>query len=109
MSTSVADTTAVRAWCDDDKLWVALKDGRVLGVPLGFFPRLTHATPAERREVELSGGGSGLHWVGLDEDISVAGLLEGRSDETRFGRDHRSSCALCDSSMEQSRGAQTGD
>jgi hypothetical protein len=68
---------------DDDSMWVDLADGRVIGVPLAWFPRLLAATPAERSRVELSV--TGLHWEGLDEDISVAGLLAGLGDLTRKG------------------------
>lgn len=71
--------TAVRF--DDDTMWVDLTDGRTLGVPLAWFPRLLHATPAERERVELSR--VGLHWENIDEDISIAGLLAGRGDVTR--------------------------
>ena len=71
--------TAVRF--DEDTMWVDLTDGRTLGVPLAWFPRLLHATPAERERVELSR--VGLHWEEIDEDISVAGLLAGRGDMTR--------------------------
>jgi hypothetical protein len=66
---------------DEYTMWVELTDGRTLGVPLAWFPRLVHATPAQRQEVEISR--SGLHWEALDEDISVAGLLAGRGDMTR--------------------------
>lgn len=59
---------------DEHSFWVDLEDGRTLGVPLAWFPRLLHATPEQRVEVELSR--SGLHWVEIDEDVSVAGLLE---------------------------------
>jgi hypothetical protein len=62
-------------------MWVDLTDGRTLGVPLAWFPRLLHASPEARQRVEISR--VGLHWEGLDEDISVAGLLAGRSDLTR--------------------------
>lgn len=65
---------------DDDSMWVELDDGRVLGVPLAWFPRLLGASAAQRNAVELSP--SGLHWEELDEDISVAGLLAGRGDLT---------------------------
>lgn len=65
---------------DEDSMWVELDDGRVLGVPLVWFPRLLHATPAQRENYELSR--RGLHWDELDEDISVAGLLAGRGDQT---------------------------
>lgn len=61
---------------DDDTMWVALSDGRTLGVPLAWFPRLLRAGKAEREAVTLSP--MGLHWEGLDEDISVAGLIAGR-------------------------------
>ena len=66
---------------DDDSLWVDLNDGRTLGVPLAWFPRLLNATPLQRAKVEISYGG--LHWADLDEDISVAGLLAGRGDMSR--------------------------
>jgi hypothetical protein len=70
--------TAVRF--DEHAMWVDLSDGRTLGVPLAWFPRLLGAS-AERQAVELTR--LGLHWVALDEDISVAGLLAGRGDMTR--------------------------
>jgi hypothetical protein len=61
-------------------MWVELDDGRTLGVPLAWFPRLLHGAPAERDAVALSP--SGLHWEALDEDVSIAGLLAGRGDMT---------------------------
>jgi hypothetical protein len=66
---------------DEHTMWVELTDGRTLGVPLAWFPRLLRATPAERESVELSR--TGLHWEAIDEDISIAGLLAGRGDITR--------------------------
>jgi hypothetical protein len=71
--------TAVRF--DEHTMWVELTDGRTLGVPLAWFPRLLHATPAQREQVELSR--VGLHWEALDEDISIAGLLAGQGDLTK--------------------------
>ena len=65
---------------DDDTMWVSLNDGRTLGVPLAWFPRLLLAKPPDREKFELSPGG--IHWDELDEDISIAGLLEGRGDRT---------------------------
>ncbi len=62
-------------------MWVDLTDGRTLGVPLAWFPRLMHATPGQRERVEL--GRTGLHWEDIDEDISIAGLLAGRGDISR--------------------------
>jgi hypothetical protein len=58
-----------------------LADGRQLAVPLAYFPRLLSATPQQRMKFELSGGGTGIHWIELDEDISVAGLLMGYGDK----------------------------
>ena len=66
---------------DRDSMWVELSDGRTLGVPLAWFPRLLHATPEQREQVTTSS--RGLHWEELDEDISVAGLLAGKGDQTR--------------------------
>lgn len=65
---------------DEHCFWVDLADGRTLGVPLAWFPRLFHATPEQRAGVELSS--TGLHWDEIDEDISIAGLLAGRGDMT---------------------------
>jgi hypothetical protein len=66
---------------------VELSDGRTLGVPLAWFPRLLHATREQLESCELSP--CGLHWEDLNEDISVAGLLAGRGDETRKGKVRR--------------------
>lgn len=67
---------------DDDSLWVELSDGRVIAVPLARFPRLLHATPEQRVNVELSP--NGLQWDELGEDVSVAGLLIGIGDQSRL-------------------------
>lgn len=72
--------SATNVYFDEDQMWVELDDGRTLGVPLAWFPRLAHGTHEQRAKVEISP--SGLHWDELDEDISVAGLLAGRGDET---------------------------
>ena len=66
---------------DDDSMWVALSDGRMLGVPLAWFPRLLRATPEQRANCRISR--RGLHWAALDEDISIAGLLAGYGDQTQ--------------------------
>lgn len=68
---------------DDSMMWVELTDGRLLGVPLAYFPRLLEASPEQRAGYVLSGGGAGIHWDALDEDIAVDGLLAGRGDMTR--------------------------
>jgi hypothetical protein len=73
--------SATKVSFDEHAMWVELTDGRTIGVPLAWFPRLMHASAAERERVEISR--VGLHWEALDEDISVAGLLAGRGDMTR--------------------------
>ena len=75
MSDFQNEPRAEKVWCDDDNLWIALVDGRQIGVPLAYFPRLLEATAAQRAQVCMSGGGTGLHWEDLDEDVSVPGLL----------------------------------
>jgi hypothetical protein len=71
--------------CDDETLWVDLADGRTIGAPLAWFPRLLRASVEDRGEVRISPSGRGLHWEKLDEDISVEGLLAGRGDLTGQG------------------------
>lgn len=62
----------------DKTLIVQLADGRAISLPLAWYPRLAGATPQERDNWRLIGGGEGIHWPDLDEDLSVAGLLAGR-------------------------------
>jgi hypothetical protein len=68
---------ALRANVTQDTLSVDLSDGRTIAVPLAWYPRLVHATPTERVTWRLIAGGRGIHWSGIDEDISVANLLAG--------------------------------
>lgn len=74
-------TSAKAVRFDADSLWVDLSDGRIIAVPLAWFPRLLHASEEQRQNVEFSR--SGMHWEALDEDISVAGLLAGVGDLTK--------------------------
>lgn len=68
----------------ENTLTVGLSDGRSISVPLAWFPRLLHASPAERKNWRLIGKGQGIHWLDIDEDISVEGLLAGKpSGESR--------------------------
>ena len=60
-----------------DALCVTLKDGRVISVPLAWYPRLLKATPGQRRNWEIIGAGYGIHWPDIDEDLSTEGLLRG--------------------------------
>ena len=69
---------AMAVVCSDDELRVSLTDGRWLSVPIAWFPRLAHATPAERNNYEILGEGQGIHWPDVDEDISVLGLIAGQ-------------------------------
>ncbi|PKL42669.1 MAG: DUF2442 domain-containing protein [Candidatus Riflebacteria bacterium HGW-Riflebacteria-1] len=60
-----------------DAIIVDLLDGRTISAPLVWFPRLLHATPAQRKKWKIAGGGFGIRWEELDEDLSTAGLLRG--------------------------------
>jgi hypothetical protein len=71
-----AETLAVDVSCSSDALSVTLSDGRVVSAPLVWFPRLADASARERSDWELIGGGIGVHWEAIDEDISVASLLQ---------------------------------
>ena len=77
MSSSVS---AKRVRFDPDCMWVELSDGRTIGVPLAWFPRLLRGTAKQRKQVRISC--RGLHWDALDEDISIAGLLAGLGDQS---------------------------
>ncbi len=62
----------------DEMLSVDAEDGRTIAVPIGWYPRLAHGTPAERANFQISGAGYGIHWPDLDEDIGIEGLLLGK-------------------------------
>jgi hypothetical protein len=72
-----ADERVLDVQFTEDSLSVNLRDGRVISVPLAWYPRLLRATPAERKNWEISGGGYGIHWPDIDEDLSTEGLLRG--------------------------------
>ena len=61
----------------EDALSVSLRDGRIISVPLVWYPRLFKATQAQRNNWKVAGGGYGIHWPDLDEDLSTEGLLRG--------------------------------
>ena len=84
MSTLTFEASVNKIWFDNDNMWVSLIDGRQLSIPLVYFPRLLNATPEQRDKYEMSGGGTGLHWEAIDEDISVPGLLLGYKDRTYY-------------------------
>ena len=62
---------------DEDSMSVKLVDGRTITVPLAWYPRLLHALPERRKNWQVCGGGYGIHWPDIDEDLSVEGLLHG--------------------------------
>ncbi len=83
-TTEISVPQAMTVSVTEDALAVQLSDGRDISVPLSWYPRLVHATPEERGRWEFIGGGEGIHWPDLDEDISVEMLLAGRkSGESR--------------------------
>lgn len=61
----------------EEMMQVYLMDGRIISVPIIWFPLLHEASPEQRQNVEIGGGGTSLHWPDVDEDLSVAGLLAG--------------------------------
>lgn len=81
MSSSTVDagtTVAIQVHVTADMLTVELSDGRTIGAPLAWYPRLSNGTSKERKSWRLIAGGLGIHWPDLDEDISVANLLAGQ-------------------------------
>ncbi|MGH9432198.1 MAG: DUF2442 domain-containing protein [Terriglobia bacterium] len=82
--TEVKEPMARSLSVSDEALVVDLADGRTIAVPLAWFPRLAHGSATERANWRFIGGGEGIHWPDLDEDISVESLLAGRrSGETQ--------------------------
>ena len=67
----------------DDDLIVDLVDGRTISVPLAWYPRLLHATSEQRENWRIAGGGFGIHWPDIDEDLSTEGLLRGAPASNR--------------------------
>lgn len=74
-----ADLRVKAVTVDTDRLSVELMDGRAISVPLVWFPRLANATPEQRANFEVAGGGYGIHWPEIDEDLSTEGMLRGAS------------------------------
>ena len=71
------DTRVKNVVVSDDLLSVDLMDGRTISVPILWYPRLLNATPQQRDHWRISGGGYGIHWEEIDEDLSTEGLLRG--------------------------------
>ncbi len=76
-STPSAGARVVGVSVTDDSILVELADGRSISAPVAWYPRLLDASPSERANWELAGGGFGIHWPAIDEDLSVEGLLRG--------------------------------
>jgi hypothetical protein len=77
ISAKVGDERVADVRFDSERLIVDLADGRTIAVPLAWYPRLDGATPAQRSNWTKAGGGIGIHWPDIDEDLSVSGLLRG--------------------------------
>ena len=82
MDILVHEPLASRLTFESDEMCVELKDGRKLIVPLAYFPRLLKATDKQKMDYIISGGGTGLHWEEIDEDICVKSLMMGIYDRT---------------------------
>jgi hypothetical protein len=76
-SAQIADERVADVSFDADRLIVDLMDGRTILVPLAWYPRLHGATPEQRIHWEIAGGGYGIHWPDVDEDLSTEGMLRG--------------------------------
>jgi hypothetical protein len=88
ISARITDERVADVRCNADSLIVDLMDGRTISVPLAWYPRLANASPADRAIWEVAGGGYGIHWPAIDEDLSTEGLLRGApAPQQRGSRD----------------------
>jgi len=76
-STVTADRRVAGVAITKERITVQLRDGRTISAPLAWYPRLLRATPKQRKNWQIAGGGFGIHWPEIDEDLNVAGLLQG--------------------------------
>ena len=74
---TIADERVADVETTDDELRVRLMDGRTISTPLAWYPRLLHASAEQRKNWKIAGGGFGIHWEEIDEDLSTVGLLRG--------------------------------
>ena len=88
-----ADERVVNVKFTKDSLSVDLRDGRTITVPLAWYPRLLHATAAQRKNWRVAGGGYGIHWPEIDEDLSTEGLLRGAPAPQRPQPDSKNSAS----------------
>ncbi len=79
----VTDERVLDVRFDEHSLVVDLMDGRTISAPLAWYPRLLRATPEQRSDWQKAGGGYGIHWPAIDEDLSTEGLLRGAAAPER--------------------------
>jgi len=84
MITFQVEPRASEIWFDEDNLWLNFYDGRKLSIPLTYFPRLSQASDNQRKNYIISGGGTGIHWDEISEDINVINLLFGTKDRASY-------------------------
>jgi hypothetical protein len=84
--TSVADERIKNVKIDENLITVDLMDGRIISVPLVWYPSLMNATPEQLMNWEIAGGGFGIHWPDLDEDLSTEGFLRGAPSPKKFNK-----------------------
>lgn len=83
MNTFLSNARAKTVRFAEENMILLFMDGRELSVPLAYFPRLLKALPNQLQKFKISGGGTGIHWEDLDEDICVTNLLLGFGDTTK--------------------------
>lgn len=83
ISARVADERVADVRFEQDRLIVDLRDGRTIAVPVAWYPRLRDASADQRARWEPAGGGYGIHWPDIDEDLSTEGLLRGAPSPRR--------------------------
>ncbi|MBK6682267.1 MAG: DUF2442 domain-containing protein [Ignavibacteriales bacterium] len=86
MPTSTSDERIKNVKIDRDLITVGLMDGRIISVPLVWYPSLMNATPEQLMNWEIAGGGYGIHWPDLDEDLSTEGFLRGAPSPKKFNK-----------------------
>ena len=78
LTSEIQEARAQHVEIRDDSLVITLVDGRIISVPLTWYPRLWYGTKEERKQLRLAGDGTFIHWPELDEDLSIEGILLGR-------------------------------
>lgn len=84
--TNTADERIKAVRIDENLITVDLMDGRIISVPLVWYPTLMNATREQLMNWEIAGGGYGIHWPDLDEDLSSEGFLRGAPSPKKLNR-----------------------